>query len=303
MRLSKNLDHSKMKIALIFSLFLFTRATQAFETLNYDCSVWRLPDVGQALNIETNKRIERSLQWQNGCDEKSLLRALHSQLAQPWTNNLETWADHAPLPRCKVPASKSVYQDFTLIESPIGILAGLKSVINIGGVYVGTDKLSHFMTEGFQYFANVRRGATVEQVLNQGLREENGIYGMITTGIRSYADLSANYFGFRFWSELLGGETPLIACENGKWSQKRPFEWQQYINDSFDESVNCNEFKTSAMEAKVDQRTKELLRKANRGGPLTCPLKPESCVELTRKMPAQLSEFLISKRCRGSQKD
>src|SRR4051812_35273979 len=108
--------------ALGLSLLLSLPAL-AFETLNYDCSVWKLADVSSALNAETNRRIRAVVAHQKTCDQKKLFKDLKNAIAKAWSKNLETWADHAKIDRCTVAARKSVYRDFTVFESPLGLSA------------------------------------------------------------------------------------------------------------------------------------------------------------------------------------
>src|SRR3954468_16290145 len=126
-----------MKLIALGLITLLTLRAQAFETLNYDCSVQSLPDISAALNLETNRRINAAINAQIGCDRTQLINKLKKVLANPWVNNLETWADWGPIARCWIPTSQSVYRNFSVFDSPFGAAGILKGVINIGGVYVG----------------------------------------------------------------------------------------------------------------------------------------------------------------------
>ncbi|MFC6672641.1 hypothetical protein [Marinobacterium aestuariivivens] len=64
---------------------------------------------------------------------------------------------------------------------------------------MGLDKLGHFFAQGWQYFElTALGGGTLEQALALGREQEQGRYGYLTTGIFSYADLAANFNGWRF---------------------------------------------------------------------------------------------------------
>jgi len=285
-----------MKFLVVLSLFLISQDGKAFETLNYDCAHRELPDITSALNAETNRRIQKVISATPNCEIKQLLNALRAEIADPWLDNLETWVDRSPLVKCTVPASHSVYQDFTVLDSPIGLAAGLKGVVNIGGIYLGTDKLSHFMTEGYEYYIDARRGSNLNALLLRGLREENGIYGMQTTGIRSYADMSANFRGFLFWRNLFEGADPHLKCVANQWQLQREFDWREYVDSSFDESINCNDYKTKAMQEKVDQRS-TVLREQVGASQLTCPYRIDECEKFAKNFSATELSFLVSKRC------
>ena len=47
--------------------------------------------------------------------------------------------------------------------------------------------------------------------LSWGEMREKGVYGFSTTGIFSYADLVANFNGYRFWNRVLKTEKDPIS--------------------------------------------------------------------------------------------
>lgn len=188
------------------------------------------------------------------CSPELLRNALRGQLAGAWTDNLETWATNASLPKCDIPVSESVYSVFSITESPVAKSAGINPVISIRGHRVGVDKLSHFMTEGFNEWSAAKNGG-IEAALELGKSQEEGGYGLKATGVKSYADMAANYKGYAFWTAVLDGDDPYFECKEGRWAQRRPFDWADYADASLDESVNCNDYSTPEMEKKLDDET------------------------------------------------
>lgn len=290
-------------IALICPLIcaLFSPAL-AWETDNVTCRYRQLRDVASDVDKETNKRITEVLKAleAEGCDQDRLFTALSARIAAPWMGNLETWAERAPIDKCVVPVKQSVYRDFTLFESPVATTAGINHVININGHHIGVDKLSHFMTEGYDYYKAWKKSGKIEDALAIGKEEEEGGYGLSATGIKSYADMAANYHGFLFWKSLTEGDNPYIVCENGKWAKRRPFRWSEFVNASFDESINCNEYKTRQMQQKVDDRTKRIVSARH---PLAtvfnCPLDPAACGDLSRRLqPPVVFVNIVHESCR-----
>lgn len=232
---------------------------------------------------EQRRQEERAeLKYENtpeGCDPQKAMNALRGAIASAHMDNMETWAMGANISKCEVKPKDSVYQDFTLFESPVMRgFAGLNSVIQINGVKIGADKMSHFMTEGFEYYMNQRRGKNLREVIQQGIEEEEGGYGLKATGIKSYADMTANYQGYTFWRQVLEGNDPYLKCENGKWKMAREFRWEDYVIAGMDESVNCNSYKTDAMQKKVETRTSALVAAKDPGNAnKICPMDPEGC--------------------------
>lgn len=236
-----------------------------------------------------------------GCDKTQVFEVLRSALASSWMGNMETWASQQNFSKCLIDVKKSVYKDFTMRESPMASLAGLNYVIQVGDTKVGVDKLSHFMTEGFDYYEKHKKGASLDEVLKIGEDEENGGYGLATTGIKSHGDLMANYQGFQFCKQLIEGPNPYLVCENGKWTQKRKFDWKEYVNPGFDESINCSEYTTKAMEEKVDKATAELMKSHNQGPPFTCPLDLEKCDSIkTFVTDPTAYQAIVHPRCKSA---
>jgi hypothetical protein len=86
--------------------------------------------------------------------------------------------------------------------------------ISAGGVLVGTDKLIHFINVGriyhAKYASRIERGLTEEAAMRSAiastsrnpLTSEDGVLGMLSTGIYSNGDLAADYAGLLFYRNL-----------------------------------------------------------------------------------------------------
>lgn len=209
-----------------------------------------------------------------GCNQDELLSAMRARLASAWSDNLETWATEQGFDQCE--PETTIYDGFSIIEAPMLRTVGVNPVIRVGGHRIGVDKLSHFMTEGIDFYEAQRNGADLAGVLQIGEAEENGSYGLQTTGIKSYGDLAANYSGYQFWQQMFEGDNPYLACENNRWVQKRQFDWNDYVNPMFDESINCSEYKTTNMQDVVDRNTRALTT-AHDLGSRVCPLDTNAC--------------------------
>jgi hypothetical protein len=141
------------------------------------------------------------------------------------------------------------------------------ATLMIDGVYLGTDKIDHFVHVGYSYFAEyrraVKRGETEEQAVRRAVAfgsyvdpilSENGVLGLLSTGVRSNADLAANYTGFKFYRNLtesvrLRGEfrPPLIVRDGPHWRLNRHVRpnsdfFAVFISDHWDEALNPNTY-------------------------------------------------------------
>jgi hypothetical protein len=110
--------------------------------------------------------------------------------------------------------------------------------------------------------------------------------------VYSYADLAANFNGMRFWNDILGhypdilGEDqqiePYVKCSrNRKWVQHNRINFLHYIDESFDESINCSKFRTPKLLQKVLGQINELER--TKGLRYTCPISLNSIDQLEMK--------------------
>ena len=153
---------------------------------------------------------------------------------------------------------------------------GLKPVMRLNGVEIGTDKIGHFLMAGKTYLMTElsarRRGlgaqAVEHAVFEHGRVLEEGSFGLKATGVKSWADLVANHRGLEFWKRVAGTAEPYIACEKGRFRLVREFRWSEYVDPLWDEAINCSTF-TTRLARVVEQRL------GQRG--MQCPVDPELC--------------------------
>lgn len=200
------------------------RPASAYEVDNFTDSDIALEDSREQLNAEVERRLEKSIAEANSkmngffrsirCDDSpakdarvQLFKSLSSQFSSGYIirGGMEDYAEQELTqgPRRylqKIENQRSVYRGS---ESKILNNIELASVIQINGVRLGTDKLGHFFKEGFTYYDGRRQG-TLELVRRTGSNMEKTFTGRGSTGVLSFADLAANYDGFRFWSRVLG---------------------------------------------------------------------------------------------------
>jgi hypothetical protein len=142
-----------------------------------------------------------------------------------------------------------------------------------------------------QWYRSRTRG-NLKDSLEFGLASEKGSYGLSTTGVLSYADLAANYQGLRFYREAVDGPNPYFKCERGEWSRtKRQFEWATYVDDSWDETVNCNSYSSPSAENKVNKKLTQL-KVSN------CPIDRKRCQSLGNKH-GKLGDYILHPDCRS----
>lgn len=120
----------------------------------------------------------------------------------------------------------------------------MSRTIRIGDVYLGIDKIDHFLCYARRYFQRYQRyiesGMTEaeaeKRVVFWGLPQEMTLVGGLVDGIVSVGDLEANYQGFLLARDLCGGANPYVTGEEGHWRRVREIDLRQYITPDFDES-------------------------------------------------------------------
>ena len=178
----------------------------------------------------------------------------------------------------------SIFQDFGAIEAPSLAMVSkfhdtMASIMKIDNLIIGTDKISgHFFQRGFFYFEDhyglsskgkklLTQQAREKFALDTMIHSEQSLYGAKSTGIASFADLAANFQGFRFWIKLTAmGEdiitgkvpAPYISCVDNKWVQNEQVNMLDYLDAAWDEGLNCSKFQKEKMGKAVYKRVTEL---------------------------------------------
>lgn len=221
------------------------------------------------------------------CDRSRLLEAVRARLAGYLVGQVERFANQSTaIDKIKTPFEQSIYRDFEFTESPAVALTGRMAVLlRLGDVMLGSDKLGHFFTEGYSYF-DLYINVGEKQAIDYGHLTESSIFGLMTTGIFSWADQAANLNGLRFWNALLGlrpdpltqqKPVPYMVCENGQWHRQRAFHWTDYVDPTWDEALNCNTYKDQQLVEKVSGLI------AERSGGRHCPLDKVDKTALQQK--------------------
>lgn len=125
--------------------------------------------------------------------------------------------------------------------------------VSIAGVRIGTDKLSHFFSEGAWYhlwYETFRRkGLDPEEAerraVMRGILTEKTILGRAASGVISLADLEANYEGMKFYNGLCGGGDPMLQRISGAWHAVRRFDLGEHVGVEWDESWQPNLYTAS----------------------------------------------------------
>ena len=223
-----------------------------------------LKDSAPALNTLVNAWMDEALVAANKpplmgespkCDPARLYEELEKKLGGFVVGHVEAAVNEdEAIDKIVVPYERSIYRDIDFRASPtVAMTHRLATLVRVGDVYLGTDKFGHFFSEGYTYF-KLYKDAGPDAPLAFGELSETTFFGQMTTGVYSYADLTANLNGLRFWNAVLGEredpfnqgkvQNPYVQCVDDRWQRVRDFDWRDYVDDAWDEAKNCNAVKS-----------------------------------------------------------
>ncbi len=125
-------------------------------------------------------------------------------------------------------------------------IASLAPTIELCGVRMGADKLTHLFSNGFFYYNAGRqkggRPRDAEEAYAMALADERGLMGARSTGVESPADARATQAGYRLASDYFQGEDPVFArgAETGLLIRRRDVDLCRYVTREFDEALDLS---------------------------------------------------------------
>ena len=257
------------------------------------------------LNAWVNDALRRGVTAANeygDCDEARLYREVRSAISYPFVGQLiaEKLNADENLDSRRIEFENSVYRDLGVFDAISVHLRDLSAVIRLNDHLIGVDKIGHFFVQGWKYFdiAYLDQDG-IQSALRWGDKSESLYFGLYTTGIYSYADLSANFEGMRFWLRLLGTARdpvhrgfffnrsyvkcvkPFIFFGKRRWVVKRDFRFADYVTGVWDEGVNCSRYRNAEIVRSIAERIRREAQLA--GQNYDCPIEPQECARAQRR--------------------
>ena len=235
---------------LLVTALLPPGSTIAYETDQYTDRLEQLEDSTEILDREVNEAIEEITErWRHGDKRGRFAKRIYQELGgRHWVDKLERFAIRSPeVERIEREKETSIYGGLPFWSTRVVFIVGIGKTIKVNDTLVGTDKLGHFLSQGWKYHKRHLRGKPEERVVQLGVRNEKGIFGAASTGVFSNADLVANYEGYLFYRSLfeddIANDKPaIIRFEGDRAVVQRPFEWSDHVNEYWDEALNPNHF-------------------------------------------------------------
>lgn len=222
----------------------------AYETDQYSARNLVLADSVEALNEQVNQALLRiAAEWSGEPDPQRFARQVYKRLGgRHWVDRLERWAvRNNELDKFHPRRRGSVYSGLPPWATRANFFFGVGPTIRVYGVLIGTDKLGHFVSQGWKYHKRYLKSGSTEHAVRLGTRNEASIFGSPTTGTFSNADLVANYEGLRFYRSLFedgvtGDLEAIVEWADGAARINRPFDFRHHVNDYWDEALNPNRY-------------------------------------------------------------
>lgn len=234
----------------------WTAPAAAIETDQYYAWGREIEDSTEILNAKVNSEILLVLEEVNAkpswpaLDCFDLAKRVHNHFRLFIFHDVELWANNTSLVD-RVPATPEeelLFRRRYLYRSrnPFDVATWMppSPTIEVAGVRIGTDKLTHFFSEGWMsygwYRSGIAKGLSNEEAelraINRGILLERSILGMAASGVFSPADLEANYQGMLFFRGLCEADSPALEKGSEGWRMKRPFDFRDYVSPEWDES-------------------------------------------------------------------
>jgi hypothetical protein len=242
-----------MSIRLLLPLLLILCAPAfvgAYETDQFNNRQQAINDSTSIMNHQVTLAIASTVINRNKePDEMKIVDGIYYKIGgKHWVDKLERFAmNSSEVERLDTPPHDSIYSRQPLHATRVAGLFGVGPTMKINHVLVGSDKLGHFLSQGRKFYRRWVKMGDERMAAEHSAYTERAIFGQMTTGSYSNADLVANYEGYRFYRSLfednvVAGKPAILAWENDHWIMQRPFDWADHVNDYWDEALNINDY-------------------------------------------------------------
>jgi len=227
-----------------------SQTTFAYESDQHSNRDDAIADSTDVLNREVNNSIvEITTKWRQGHDEMALVNAIYRDIGGlHWVDKLERWAMKSPeVEKLQTPRYDSVFAGKPVWATRVTSLFGTGKTILVNDQLIGTDKIGHFISQGRKYYRRYRKFDSEEKAAERSAFTERTIFGRMSNGIYSNADLVANYEGHRFFRSLfedgiIPGKPAILRWQEDGWVIQRAFDWADHVNAYWDEALNNSHY-------------------------------------------------------------
>lgn len=228
----------------------FPAAAIAYETDQFSNRDSAIADSTELLNDRVNETLQKVVADQSGkLDEMAVVDAIYKEIGgRHWVDKLERWAMNSEqVEKTDTPRYDSVFSGLPWYSLRVTTFFGVGKTIRLNNQLIGSDKIGHFLSQGRKYYRRYRKSLSEATAAEHSAFTERAIFGRVTTGSYSNADLVANYEGHRFYRSLfeeniVPGKPAILRWQESGWIVQRPFDWADHVNEYWDEALNVNHY-------------------------------------------------------------
>jgi hypothetical protein len=231
-------------------LFIAAANAAAYETDQFHNRLEPIADSRAVMDREVNVAIADIVNtWRGPRDDWRFVNGIYARLGGVhWVDHLEAWAMRSPeVEKLGTPRYASVYAGHPWWATRVTGLFGIGPTFRLAGVLVGSDKIGHFFSQGRKFYRRWLRMRDEALAARHSAYTERAIFGQMTTGDYSNADLVANYEGHRFYRSLfedgiVGDKPAIVRWDGDHWVVQRTFSWADHVNAYWDEALHPNHY-------------------------------------------------------------
>ena len=244
--------HSRfIKITLLsLALFVAPQFCSAYETDQFSNRLEPIKDSTELLDGRVNLSISTTVaDWKGPRDDWKFVMAIYHDIGgHHWVDKIERWVMNSDdIERLQPSRRESIYQGHPFWATRVAAVFGVGPTFKVNGQLIGSDKLGHFISQGRKFYRRYMRSLDESVAAEHSAYTERALFGQLTTGVYSNADLVANYEGFRFYmslfeDDIVAGKKSILAWQDDHWVIQRSFTWADHVNEYWDEALNINHY-------------------------------------------------------------
>ena len=235
---------------LILALLLAPSFVGAYETDQFTRRLTPLADSTELLDWRVNQTIEDLVrEWNGPRNDWKAVNYIYKDIGgRHWVDKIEKWAMKSDeIERLQPSRYESIYRGHPLWATRVAALFGVGPTIKINGQLVGSDKLGHFLSQGRKFYRRYLKYLDESKAAEHSAYTERALFGQMTTGVYSNADLVANYEGYLFYrslfeDDIIPGKPAILTWVDDGWAIQRTFTWADHVNEYWDEALNVNHY-------------------------------------------------------------
>lgn len=222
----------------------------AYETDQFTNRLSPIADSTELLNERVNQSIRKTVSnWNRKRNNNLVVNKIYHDIGGVhWVDKIERWAMKSDdVEKLQTSRYDSIYKGHPFRATRVAGLFGVGPTIKINGQLIGSDKLGHFLSQGRKFYFRYLRSQDEAEAAEHSAYTERALFGQMTTGSYSNADLVANYEGFRFYlslfnDDVIPGKPAILAWKDDHWVIQREFTFADHVNEYWDEALNINHY-------------------------------------------------------------